>query len=178
MYIAMLMRLIVMVLIAIALLCSAPCMFNNNDSCGRFLDTTRGKLAVVVVAVLAASQHLLFGLVVALVFVMVTNVHRDGFTDTNGAKADLVKSDTKTSLKPLAINTAFRDKVCRRKQFEAQSPENQKLVAQMTKSMTMVFPHGPCNPCSDASTECHFEVTDGSDQLHAAPQSQPTRLAK
>ena len=174
----MLMRLIVMVLIAIALLSSASCMFSNNGSCDRFLETTHGKLAVVAVAILAASQHLLCGLVVALVFVMVTNVHRDGFTDTTRAKTDLVKLDTNMLLKPLAIKRAFRDKVCHQKQFAAQSPENQKLVTQMTKNMTMTFPHGPCNPCSDASAGCHFEITDGYDQLHTAPQPQPTRLAQ
>lgn len=174
----MLMRLIVMVLIAIALLSSASCMFNNDGSCDRFLETTGGKLAVVAVAILAASQHLLCGLVVALIFVIVTNVHRDGFTDTAGAEADLAKLDTNALLKQPAIKTAFREKVCNRKQFEAQSSENKKLIAQMTKNMTMTFPHGPCNPCSDASAGCHFEITDGYDQLHAAPQPQPTRTAQ
>ena len=174
----MLMRLIAMVLIAIALLSSASCIFNNDGSCDSFLETPGGKLAVVAVAILAASQHLLCGLLVALIFVIVTNVHREGFTDTKGAEADLVKLDTNVLLEQPAIKTAFRDKVCHRKQFEAQSPENKKLVAQMTKNMTMTFPHGPCNPCSDASAECHFEITDGQDQLHAAPQPQPTRMAQ
>jgi len=173
MYIAMLMRLIVMVLIAIALLSSASCMFNNDGSCDRFLESTGGKLAVVAVAILAASQHLLCGLLVALIFVMVTNVHRDGFTDTTGAEADLAKLDTNVLLKPPAIKTAFREKVCYRKQFAAKSPENQKLVTQMTKGMTMTFPHGPCNPCSDASAGCHFEITDGYEQLHPAATPQP-----
>lgn len=166
----MLMRLIVMILIAIALLSSASCMLNNDGSCDSFLETTHGKLAVVAIAILAASQHIICGLVVALVFVMITNIHRDGFTGAN--------MDTNMLLKPPAIKRAFRDKVCHQKQFAAQSPENQKLVTQMTKSMTMTFPHGPCNPCSDASAKCHFEITDGYDQLHAAPQPQPTRLAE
>jgi hypothetical protein len=178
MYIAMVMRLIVMVLIAVALLSSASCMFNNDGSCDRFLETTQGKLAVVAVAILAASQHLLCGLMIALIFVMVTNVHRDGFTDTAGAETDLVKLDTNVLLKGPAIKTAFRDKVCHKKQFAAHSPENQKLVTQMTKSMTMTFPNGPCDPCSDSSAECHFEITDGYDQLHAAPQPKPTRLSQ
>lgn len=178
MYIAMLMRLIVMVLIAIALLSSASCIFNNDGYCDSFLETTHGKLAVVAVAILAASQHIICGLVVALVFVMVTNVHRDGFTDTTGADTNLVKLDTNMLMEAPAIKTAFRDKVCHQKHFKTQSPENQKLVTQMTKSMTMAFPNGPCNPCSDASAECHFEITDGYDQLHAAPQPQPTRLAQ
>tara|TARA_X000000950_G_scaffold247877_1_gene306524 strand:- start:1249 stop:1710 length:462 start_codon:yes stop_codon:yes gene_type:complete len=153
-------------------------MLNNDGSCDSFLETTHGKLAVVAIAILAASQHIICGLVVALVFVMITNVHRDGFTNTTGAKTDLVKLDTNMLLKSPAIKTAFRDKVCHKKQFIAQSPDNQKLVSDMTKTMTMKFPHGPCNPCSDASAECHFEITDGYDQLHAAPQPQPTRLVE
>lgn len=165
----MLMRLIVMVLIAIVLLSSASCMFNNDGSFHRFIETTHGKLAVVAVAILAAGQHIFCGLVVAFVFVMVTNVHKEGFTDTTGVNM-LLKSP--------AIKRAFRDKVCHQKQFASQSPKNQKLVTQMTKSMTMTFPNGPCNPCSDASAKCHFEITDGYDQLHAAPQPQPTRLAE
>lgn len=153
-------------------------MFNNDGSCDRFLETTQGKLAIIIVAVLAASQHILYGLVVALIFVMVTNVHRDGFTDTNGSKPDLVKIDTNILLKTPSIKTAFRDKVCNKKTFASHSPENKKLVSNMTKSMTMSFPHGPCNPCSDPSADCHFEITDGYDQLHAAPQPKPTRMAQ
>ena len=172
----MLMRLITIVLIVIAILSSASCMFNKNDSCDNFLETTSGKLAIIVLAILAASQHLICGLVVALLFVMVTNVHRDGFTDTDEPKKEHVKLDTNMLLEQPAIKLAFRDKVCNRKAFTAHSAENKKLVSEMTNKMTMTFPHGPCNPCSDAETECNFEITDGYDQLHAEPKSTSARV--
>ena len=222
----MIMRLIAMVLIAIALLSSATCLFTNDRSCAQFLETPHGKLAVVAVAILAASQHLLCGLAIAIVFVIFTNNDsREGLTGkaasdpwcqnmvkTYGEAAmsqptypssfgidapdstpnhpkSLWGADAQKTWKercapdptaeqiPLwkqpAVKLAYRQKICDPR-FAAYSAANQQAVSDMTKEMTMTFPLGPCNPCSQASTGCHFEITGaGADQLKAAQGIQP-----
>ena len=77
MYIAM--RMIVMVLIVIALLSTASCTFSHGLSCEGLLETPQGKLAVVALVILAAGKNIICGLAVVMLFIVLTNTHREGF---------------------------------------------------------------------------------------------------
>ena len=188
MYIAMFVRLIVIVLIAIALLSSTACLFTNDQSCGQFLETVHGKVAVVAVAILAASQHLLCGLVIAIILVLLTNTHREGFTATEAqkkavdewwAKEELAIKDQEDLLEEPAVKLAYRQKICDPR-FATNSSANQKALAAMTNEMTMTFPHGPCNPCSPASARCNFNISPGpgADQLQPSQRIKPQDTGK
>ena len=77
MYIAMNMKKVVMALSAVALLCSVSYLFTNM-SLYQFLLSPVGKILIVALAILSSGHHLLYGLAVALVFVLLTNSLREG----------------------------------------------------------------------------------------------------
>jgi hypothetical protein len=152
-YIDMLMRVCTMLLIAIAMLSFFPNNEFPNNEFPNFIDSTCGKLVVVSIAILASSHNIIYGLAVAFAFMVVTKTNIEGFTDD-------ISGNKQSDLK-----LAYRKKICDPR-FAAQSPANKTHVSEMTKSMTMTFPGGPCNPCSQPSTGCNFELSgEGSEQL-------------
>lgn len=177
----MLLRLIVMVLIAVALLSTASCMFDPNTSCEGVLETPQGKLAVVAVIILAAGQNLICGLVIAILFVMFTNNdYREGLSGKGTSDDALVTLDKTDLLKQPALRTAYNKMFCNPGWSTAGggvsaelAAKRRKLMTSMTGEMTMEFPHGPCNPCSGAKNDCRYKITKGGDQLQAAQDMLP-----
>ena len=160
---------IIIVLIAIAVMSFASCGFNTNESCDEWLHTWRGKVALVAIAIIAASQHIICGLVIILLFIIYTNNFREG---------NNINDLDKLELHQLSLKNAFNKKICDPR-FAKQSQENEKEVVSMTKSMTLVYPHGYCDPCSNSrGKNCVFEISAGGDQLKASEDIKPTSTRK